>query len=209
MITAQVADPACSLDKIYPVKRNSLIRKGVIGLNCVREQLFVEYGVPFHKTQMLKLWSRLFNRVVQSGYDCKLFCNGSPFDEQFCFDLLEYMSIPKENWKSVMERRPQSAGELANVIMSFDAIIACRLHASIIAYSYGIPGVALVWNNKQVMFGKIIGYPERFITKEQFNAQYIVNILENAIKQGYNEKNREQYCKTTSIAIDDFVKNIL
>jgi polysaccharide pyruvyl transferase WcaK-like protein len=159
--------------------------------------------------QMLKLWSGLFNKLVQSGYECKLFCNGALSDEQFCIDLLEYMNIPKENWKSVMKERPQSAEELANVIMSFDTIIACRLHASIIAYSYGIPGVGLVWNNKQVMFGKAIGYPEYFVTKEQFNVQYIINVLENAVSQGYNEKNREQYCKTTSTAIDDFIKKYI
>ena len=95
------------------------------------------------------------------------------------------------------------------MICSFDALITGRLHASILAYSYGVPSVGLVWNDKQKMFGKATGHPERFVTYENFEAGHIIDLIETAATQGYPEDERSTYCSSTSRFIEKFVRRYL
>lgn len=76
--------------------------------------------------------------------------------------------------------RPKSVDELVNIISSFDAAVVTRLHSSIIAYSFDIPTIGLVWNNKQLMFGKAIKHSERFI-EESFDEKSLQINQEGAL----------------------------
>ena len=108
-----------------------------------------------------------------------------------------------------MYERPTSVGQLARYINGFDAVITGRLHASIIAYSYAVPSVGLVWNDKQRMFGRITGHPERFIEPENFNAESVIDAVEAAMKTGYDEEKRRSFTSTTSAFMDRFVRDYL
>jgi len=54
----------------------------------------------------------------------------------------------------------------------------------------------LVWNDKLSFWGANIGYPERFILPERFNAVYIVDQLQKAMTEGYDEKQRRAFMNT-------------
>jgi polysaccharide pyruvyl transferase WcaK-like protein len=209
MVTAHVADPACIINDLFPNKTEFTKETKVIGLNCVRENLFIEYGVEFYKQQMLELWSELFHKISHMGYECKIFCNGSPADERFGSALMDYMNITKEDRQRILLTRPETTEELVHIITSFDAVVACRLHASIIAYAYGVPSVGLVWNDKQKFFGEAIGYPERFILRKNFRADYVVSQLENAIEDGYSCISKEEFCDTTKFYLEKFIQKYL
>ena len=207
-ITKVVADPACSMNRFMP-KEPAHHNIPVIGLGIVREGLFLDNGINMNRQKMLEFWSQMYNEIENHGYICRLFGNGALSDDKFLQDLLDYMNIPEDRRAFVAYGRPESVERLTDIICSFDALITGRLHASILAYSYGVPSVGLVWNDKQTMFGKATGHPERFVTHEHFEAGHIIDLVETAIKEGYPEYARSTYCGSTSKFIEKFVRRYI
>ena len=207
-VTARVADPACSLSVLKPAEKIPHDGK-VIGLGVVRSGLFVDNDIDFTKEDMLKFWSSLVAEIESRGMQCRIFSNGTTDDTKFQDDLAEYMGLSVTEKKKLMYARPTSVKKLVAYIRGFDAVITGRLHASIIAYSYAVPSVGLVWNDKQRMFGRIIGYPERFIDRDDFTAEHVIDEVENAMAAGYNESTRKTYCETTAAFMNGFVREYL
>ena len=206
-ITELVADPVCSLSFMKPLKKRPQ-RQRIIGLGTVRSGLFVDNDIDFTRDDMLKFWSQLVREIQKRGMQCRVFCNGTIDDMLFQDDLAKYMGLSEAEKKGLMYERPTSVGQLARYINGFDAVITGRLHASIIAYSYAVPSVGLVWNDKQRMFGRIIGHPERFIEPADFNAETVINAVEAAMETGYDEEKRRSSA-TTSVFMDRFVRDYL
>ncbi len=190
-------------------KKRKQTDKITIGLGVVREGLFSDNGIDMSREEMLAFWSELFAEIEKRGFDCKLFGNGALSDQKFLEDLLKYMRISRKDWEKVAYRRPVSVEELVDTINSFDGIIAGRLHAAVIAYSYNVPAVELVWNNKQLMFGQAIGFPERFVPAGGSDVRHLVDLMERAIREGYNNEGREEYCRTTANFMKTFIKNYI
>ncbi len=206
--TALVADPVCSLSFMKPLRKKPHVGH-IIGLGTVRSGLFVDNDIDFTREDMLKFWSLLVSEIKKRGMQCKIFCNGTIDDMIFQDDLAAYMGLSDAEKKDLMYERPTSVGQLARYINGFDAVITGRLHASIIAYSYSVPSVGLVWNDKQRMFGRITGHPERFIEPENFNAESVIDAVEAAMKTGYDEEKRRSFTSTTSAFMDRFVRDYL
>ena len=206
--TALVADPVCSLSFMKPLRKKPHVGR-IIGLGTVRSGLFVDNDIDFTREDMLKFWSLLVSEIKKRGMQCKIFCNGTIDDMIFQDDLAAYMGLSDAEKKDLMYERPTSVGQLARYINGFDAVITGRLHASIIAYSYSVPSVGLVWNDKQRMFGRITGHPERFIEPENFNAESVIDAVEAAMKTGYDEEKRKSFTSTTSAFMDRFVRDYL
>lgn len=204
--TALAADPACSISRYYPIRVSEHER--IIGLGVVRETLFTENGIYFDKSKMLRFWAELYHEINRNGYGCKLFCNGTKADYLFAEDLLAYMGIENKDG-NVLAERPTSIEELTQTITGCSGIIAGRLHASVIAYSYGIPSVGLVWNEKQIMFGKAIGCENRFFRVDEFDPSKIVKVLLSSMDEGYDENARKEYCATTGTEIRRFLNDVL
>ena len=102
--------------------------------------------------------------------------------------------------------RPENQNEYIDILTSFNSIIAARLHANIIATSYNIPSIGLVWNNKLTLFGKSIGFENRFIKKENFfDSKLIVNELEKAIEKGYDFGKIQALKIATNKTLSDFI----
>ena len=207
-IAELVADPVCSLSFMKPLKKKPHAGR-IIGLGTVRSGLFKDNDIDFSREDMLEFWSLLVRGIRERGMQCKIFCNGTIDDMLFQDDLAKYMGLTDEEKKELMYERPTSVGQLARYINGFDAVITGRLHASIIAYSYAVPSVGLVWNDKQRMFGRITGHPERFIEPADFNAETVIDAVEAAMKTGYDEDKRRSFTSTTSAFMDRFVRDYL
>ena len=203
-----VADPVCSLSFMKPLRKKPHEGR-IIGLGTVRSGLFIDNDIDFTREDMLKFWSDIITEIKKRGMQCRVFCNGTIDDMHFQDDLAKYMGLSDEEKKELMYERPTSVGQLARYINGFDAVITGRLHASIIAYSYSVPSVGLVWNDKQRMFGRIIGHPERFIEPEDFNAETVIDAVMAAMETGYDEEKRRSFPATTSAFMDRFVRDYL
>lgn len=182
IFTAAAVDPAVFTPQVYGISKDA--RSKTIGLGIVRSRIFEDYGLG-HVTRefQLKLWQGITKELEARGYAWQFFVNGLRSDYDFALEILEYMGRQAEA-ASLLVQRPAESSELVATIASFAGVIACRMHANIIAYALGIASVGLVWNEKMVFWGERIGCPERFLTSTQFEPKTIVQCLEDSISAG-------------------------
>lgn len=203
IITARVADPACSFAMFNPL--TEIEKNNCIGLGVVREGLFEDNGIAFSKIEMLKLWSDIYFKILENGYECKLFCNGAKSDFRFLEELKEYI-VNVSNITPDYMTRPLTVKQLTDGICNCAGLIVGRLHASILAYAYDIPCVSLVWNHKQTMFGEQTGHKKYFIKANEFNADLIITRLIDAMAEKTDMGSKQQYCSTTHKYIQNFLE---
>ena len=96
---------------------------------------------------------------------------------------------------------------LFSKMAKYDGVISCRLHPSIISFSMNIPAVSLVWNTKVPSFYKGIGYPDRAIERESFEAEAIVDRLEKAMEEGITKD--EEYLMSVYRTLFSGVKEVI
>lgn len=202
IIIGQVSDSAVYINEVYGINKN--INSEFIGLGVCRGNLFIDNEINYTETQLLKLWKDIILKLDEKHIKWKIYTNGSNEDNKFAYKLADELKIEKD--KTII---PNSPRELVEIISNFKAIINTRLHSSIIAYSLKVPSIGLVWNNKLKMFGESIGYPERFLKVDEFNAETIVDKLEKAILENYEKILPEEYRKTVKEKLEEFInKNI-
>ena len=190
---SKVMDPAILSEKVYGIAKKT--ESKVIGLGIIREQIFEDYGIEgIDKEFQLKLWCALIAEIEKQGYEWQLFTNGLASDHKFAIEVLEACG-KSEEVDRYFAKRPVCTEELVEIISGYAGIIAGRMHSNIIAYALGVPSIALVWNDKLLFWGNRIGYPERFIQPEQFEASFIMEVLLQSIKKGVRKKIGVRFCE--------------
>lgn len=180
--TSSAVDTAVFTPEVYGIQKNEA--SSVIGLGIVRWRIFEDYGITeVTREFQLELWKGIIQELEARGYQWKFFVNGLKSDYDFAVEVLEYMGRQSQAGQ-LLAPRPVESRELVKLIASFQAVIACRMHANIIAYALGVPSIGLVWNDKMVFWGERIGYPERFLKSGQFEPGQIVQCLLNSILEG-------------------------
>ncbi|MDE7313293.1 MAG: polysaccharide pyruvyl transferase family protein [Eubacterium sp.] len=175
-------DPAVFTPQAYGIQKDA--QSQVIGLGIVRYRIFEDYGIPqVTREFQLELWQGIAKELERRGYAWQLFVNGLRSDYDFALEVLRYMGREGEA-DTLLAPRPVQSSELVQTIAGYQGVIACRMHANIIAYALGIVSVGLVWNDKMVFWGERIGCPERFLTSGQFTPDQIVQCLTDSLAQG-------------------------
>lgn len=175
-------DTAVFTPQVYGIQKKEC--SDCIGLGIVRWRIFEDYGLA-HITRefQLAMWKGIAQELEARGYRWKLFVNGLKSDYDFAVEVLEYMGEASRAGQLLVQR-PVESRELVEAIASFAGVVACRMHANIIAYSLGIPSVGLVWNDKMTFWGERIGCPQRFLDSGQFEPRRIVDCLVQSIAEG-------------------------
>lgn len=183
--SARMADPAVWTKETYKVSRNE--DSDVVGLGVARGKLFEDHEVPLSEDELLEIWANLMKALEKECIKYKLFTNGLKLDEDFLTKLLEYTGN-EDKRDELSLPKPENARQLVENISDFSSVVACRMHANIIAFSLGIPSVAFVWNPKLTYFGESIGCKERYLEYTQLkDTELIVNTLKKAQAQGYQD----------------------
>ncbi len=182
----KVADPVVFAKQIFCdyTKVNHKKNKKV-GLFVFREKGFVDNHIPFTGAEQAKLWKEITRILTEKGYNYELITSGYLKDEAFLDLLVRDYGFPEKKCVFNMNETEK----LAQKIASYDAIISCRLHPNIVAYSMDIPAVSLIWNPKITGFYESIGYPERAIDVTTAKAEDIVEKMEDAMAQGIVKDN--------------------
>lgn len=196
-----VLDAAMWVNEAYGVEK----KKGaeVIGIGVIRPEIFGLLGWDISVDDVFRIYIDIIRELKRRGYQWQLFTNGSKQD--YCFGelLLERMGLEKEQY---MGENVASGQALVEKIAGYRAVIAARLHANIIATSLNIPSVGLVWNDKMNMFAGTVGCEERYISGETlFDAEYVVNQMEQAIRNGYDREKIDKMKKRTILTIKNIV----
>lgn len=180
---AKVSDSAVLSSAVYAqhiVQNKENKEKKKIGLFVIRGNAFKDNKIPFSQEQAIELWLNLAAELEKRGYDYEFITSGSHADEAFLERIVVEYGI--DNTKCVTNLNVSE--DFVAQIASYDGMVACRLHPSIIAYSLQVPTVALAWNNKVDSFYESIGYSERVIHAEEINHILVADKLEQAIAEG-------------------------
>lgn len=188
-----VYDPAIWVPQVYHIDKQ--IDSDIIGLGIARYKIFYDNGIlNINKEYLLEFWKNLINLLECHNIKWKVFTNGLKADEDFAIEVLQYIGI-SENYMKYKVARPTEPRELVETISRFRVVVACRLHANIIAYSLGVPSIGLVWNDKLKMWGNKIGYPERMVLPDELDANVVWEKLNRVL--GERTKKIATYNKNT------------
>lgn len=158
---ASVCDPALWSAETYGV--TAVPEKGLVGVNVIRPSIFGDYGhSAIDRERCLRIYEELISRTLADGSRIRLFTNGAKCDAMAMKKLLKRLPDLRDDPR-VEVCIPDTTEGLVRTIASCERILAVRLHAAIIATSLGVPNFNLVWNGKQVHFGRLSGRGEWFV----------------------------------------------
>ena len=166
-----------------------------IGIGLIRGNSLLGYQVAFGEEDWITLYSNILSELEKRGYEYELFCNGFADDYEMGKKILSRLGKDM----SLLVDRPTDPKVLLNTIAQYKALITCRMHSCIAAYSMGIPAIVMSWNDKVDKFMRFIGYPERAVRVKRFRADFIVNLMEMAIEEGFEP---EQYSRIRASAVE-------
>jgi polysaccharide pyruvyl transferase WcaK-like protein len=142
-------DPVIWACKVYRVAGDARSQP-VVGLGVIHIR-DANYHLPaeqrFSREGWLKFWLDLLVELNRLKLRVEIFTTGVSSDQQFAGEL--YSAAIRQGLHAVhLSPRPTTPVELAVRIHNYRAVIATRMHASIIANAYGIPTIGLVWDQK-------------------------------------------------------------
>ena len=194
-----LADAAFWMKETYKIEDNPNRTK--IGIGLIRGTSLTGYGDDFEGDSWVKLFVNIAKELEKRGYDYEFFTNGLPADIALGREVLSKMAL--DNDKMVI--RPVDDVELYNTINDYKAMITCRMHSAIAAFTLKIPSVILSWNDKVNKLMEIVGYPDRAINKESFDAKLIVDAMEKAMKEGVSDKPLDNMKAKSLESVTDYI----
>lgn len=181
LVIDKVSDPAVFSAPVFrsftvtPKER----KKKKIGIFVFRSNGFKDNKIDFKREDAVKLWKDIIAELERKNYDYELLTSGHFGDEAFLDYMIRNHGISEK--KCVFNMNCPE--KLIEKISSYDGVISCRLHPSIISFSLEVPSVGIIWNSKVTHFYDCIGYADRAIPVIGTEASTIVDKLEEAMEQ--------------------------
>ena len=198
-----LADAAFWMKEAYDVEPRRKLKK--VGIGLIRGNSLTGYGYHFGREKWVDLFSAIALELERRGYSYEFFTNGLPGDIVLGKKVLERLGLSEE----YMVERPIKDTELYTTIAGYEALITCRMHSSIAAFTLGTPSVILSWNDKVEKLMEIIGYPERAIKRDEFEAGLIVDRLEAAICAGVDKEKTDRMKSLALESVKDYIDLII
>ncbi|MCI5648701.1 MAG: polysaccharide pyruvyl transferase family protein [Fusicatenibacter sp.] len=166
-------DPALWSAQVYDAKKNDTSQ--IIGLG-------VMYSSHAPLWRITRFWLRIIQKLDEKNIPWKMFCNGDIDDYNYAAYILEKAGKHKEEY---LYAYPENPLELIKQITSFRSLISFRLHSHIIAASFQIPAIAVIWDEKLRFFYRNIGHEERCKTISD-RVDSVLQALQRAEEEGYD-----------------------
>jgi lipopolysaccharide cholinephosphotransferase len=198
-----LADAGFWMKETYKIKERT--DRKLIGIGLVRGTALQGYKHDFPANAWVQLFKGIAQELDARGYEYEFFTNGLEADIKIGKTVLELMELPG----SKLVTRPESDIELYHTINRYRALITCRMHSSIAAFTLGIPSVILSWNRKVDKMFKTIGYPERAIPMADFAPGTIVDAMERALEEGVDPDKVARMKRKARKSVRDYVDMIV
>lgn len=151
-------DPVFAYSYLFPRTVGAEDREPLVGIcyqNIAALTLHDSYFKVLGKEGVNVCLREVVAKIINGGRKVAIFTNG---DEA---DFNEALGFYRDNFSDQEDvrllQRPLSLSQLIDGIVRCEKIISFRMHASIIAYSYGIPTKNIVWDNKVLEVWKAFG----------------------------------------------------
>lgn len=197
LILDKVADPAVFASKVFePYKAHPAAgleeaggaeetgRRKKAGIFILRQGGFMANKVAFSRDDAVSLWLDLIQELEARDIDYELVTSGHFSDEAFLDYLIRKHHVPEN--KCVFNIN--SPEKLVHAISSYDAVISCRLHPSIVSFALDVPSLGIVWNQKVRWFYDSIGYEDRVFDTASLNPGQLAEKLEQILSEGVEKK---------------------
>ena len=126
--------------------------------------------------------------VVERGLQPVLFTNGAGEDDSYLNgELLPLFARAGLLNCVTVAARPRVPRDLVELIASLDAVVAHRLHASIIAYGLRVPHVGLNWDSKVRSFFAEVERAAFVVEPEDAVPTRVMALLDDAIVEGIDD----------------------
>lgn len=205
LVIDRVSDPAVfsaeTFKSYLAPEREKNAKK--VGIFVFRANGFTDNKIDFSRDDSVKLWKDLIGELESRGYDYRLLTSGHFGDEAFLDYLIRQHGIEEE--KCIFNMN--SPEKLVKEISELDAVISCRLHPGIIAFSLGVPSIGLIWNPKVRYFYDCIGYPDRRMDVCEIGAKEAADKIEEII--GQKVRKNGDYLMSVYRYLFDGIKNAL
>lgn len=205
ILIKKVSDPAVFASNVFEnfVQWSSAGEDKKIGIFILRSNGFVDNGFNFSRDDAAAFWKDLVCEIKSKGYDYEILTSGHFGDEAFLDYLIKNCGMDAE--KCIFNiNYPE---KLVQKISTYDAVISCRLHPSIISYSLDVPSFGIVWNSKVNYFYESIGHGDRVINVKGINPKDVLERVERAISEGVNKE--QEYLVSIYNSLFYGIKNIL
>lgn len=146
----EMFDPALLISSIYPIaKNNRRSEKRSIGICPV--QLYPNISSDLDIQQRyIDLHANLIETFIRNGHEVFLFMNDHAYDIAVFQKIKQ--SVPPLTPRFYAIESFLNYAEYLSFITTLDCIVSSRLHAVIIATSYGIPCIGYGWQPKMEYF---------------------------------------------------------
>ncbi|MBW8011457.1 MAG: polysaccharide pyruvyl transferase family protein [Chloroflexi bacterium] len=182
----------------------------VIGLGVIHLQdvnFYRPAKAALLETDLLDAWLGIISVFHNQGIKFEIFTNGNPDDYEFAHGLFRAvqtkLSIPCK-----LATRPTKPIDLARGISKYSGVIASRLHANIIAASYQIPSIGLVWDEKIRAFYNSIHRPRNVFPLIDFIPEKVIEVLLDSIRTGVDaamvERAKKRALLSVEMVLQDF-----
>lgn len=207
---AVVPDPAVIADQCYGPAPDAVRTAGAgrVGI-CITANEVLAYHANGAVTGAAgsDLFAQVIDRLCSAGTPVALFTNGAAEDERTLARLWNTPQLACFIADGRLTRHApfQDPRALAHAISAHDAIIAHRLHASIIAYAYRVPAVGLGWDQKVQSFYAATGRADHCIADSGASAAQICAQLDRARADGIDPAHHDRIRAKAARGIADLL----
>ncbi|WP_336660587.1 polysaccharide pyruvyl transferase family protein [Leucobacter sp. USHLN153] len=198
-----LADSAFWMKEAYGI--DTSVERKKIGIGLIRGNSLQGYGVEFGGKEWTTLFAGIAKTLRARGYEFEFFTNGLPGDIKLGQRVLKRLKLDD----SYLVERPVDDEVLVDTINHYKAIITCRMHSSIAAFTMGVPSVILSWNDKVEHLMSSVGYPERAIQQKDFEPGFIVDAMERAVREGIDPEKLGTMKAKAQESVDDYLELIV
>lgn len=174
-----IPDPAILSSALYADK--GLEKRWDVGI-CVSDVEALHYNADLvsvsEQGRGIGMFAELVTRLRQSGQRVVLFTNGAAEDNIAAAAVRSRLGVDDVDFIL-----PRSPAELVSVIAGCRSMVGHRMHANIIAFSFGVPSVGIVWDTKVASFFKLSGRGD-FAMRQTASADDLIERLAYARSLG-------------------------
>lgn len=198
-------DPALFASELYPKRPSTQL----IGLGVMTVAQLNRYAqeTKLTEAQLIALWVKIAKNLLKRNMPFEFFTNGDPRDQGFAQKVARTIEI-ETGIDCRVAPRSTTPEQLVHTIQRYQALIASRLHAHIIATSFAIPSVALVWDTKVRAFFKDTNRTELALDIFTADGEQCVRCLEDACHKGINSALVQKKSQLTVHALERFFDKV-
>lgn len=201
-------DPGILSCEVYgPVTTARRAKVRTIGICVTNAMVLRLHGEGRHDARFLREWLHtVITGLLDKECHVVLFTNGSPEDEaekdEIALRFERHAQVSNAN-------RFALPSELALFIAGLDGIIAHRLHACIVAYSYSVPALGLSWDRKLNHFFEMVGQGELVLDPHAVSPFEAIRKLQKAIDDPPPPHEREAVLDDCRQGIESLAKMLV